>query len=168
MRSSAWSSRSRKHGAPTRRLWRKMHLGIDEETLEVRAVEVTGSNVGDAPMLPELLEQSPADQDVGSVTVDGAYDTRKCHDAIADRGACDFIPPRKNARLWKPDTAGAVARTRRSEQTGISAGPSGDISVDITAGAALRRKCIASNCWDKASWPETSTDRLPRSKSGSP
>ncbi len=101
---------ARKHGGPKRRLWRKIHLGIDEQTLEVRAVEVTGSNVGDAPMLPDLLDQIPADQEVGSVTADGAYDTRKCHDAIADRGADAIIPPRKNARFWKPSTAGAVAR----------------------------------------------------------
>ncbi len=42
--------------------------------------------------------------------MDGAYDTRRCHDAIAKRGAHAVIPPRKNARLWKPDTAGAIAR----------------------------------------------------------
>jgi len=51
-----------------RRIWRKIHIGIDEETLEVRAVEVTGSNIGDAPVLPELLNQIPLDQDIGSVT----------------------------------------------------------------------------------------------------
>ena len=34
---------ARKHGGPKRRVWRKIHLGIDEETLEVRAVEITGS-----------------------------------------------------------------------------------------------------------------------------
>jgi hypothetical protein len=33
-----------------------------------------------------------------------------CHDAIAARGAAAIIPPRKNAKPWKPDTAGAVAR----------------------------------------------------------
>ncbi|MFT4783405.1 MAG: hypothetical protein ACI9IV_001140 [Paracoccaceae bacterium] len=32
------------------RVWRKIPIGIDEETLKVRAVEVTGSNIGDAPM----------------------------------------------------------------------------------------------------------------------
>ena len=76
---------ARKHSGPKRRIWRKIYIGIDEETLEVRAVEVTTSNVGDAPMLPELLDQIPPDQDIGSVTADGAYDTRKCHDAIAER-----------------------------------------------------------------------------------
>jgi hypothetical protein len=101
---------ARKHGGPKRRVWRKIHLGIDEETLEVRAVEITGSHIGDAPVLPDLLGQIPADERIGSVTADGAYDTRKCHDAIADRGAHAVIPPRKNAKPWKSVTAGAVAR----------------------------------------------------------
>ena len=38
---------ARKHGGPKRRIWRKIHIGIDEETLEVRAVEVTSSNIGE-------------------------------------------------------------------------------------------------------------------------
>ena len=64
-------------------------------------------------MLPELLDQIPPVQDIGSVTADGAYDTRKCHEAIAARDARDasaIIPPRKNAKPWKPTTAGAIAR----------------------------------------------------------
>lgn len=101
---------ARKHGGSKRRLWRKIHIGIDEETLEVRAVEVTTSNIGDAPMLPELLNQISPEQDVGSVTADGAYDTRKCYDAIAARGAHAVIPPRKNAKPWKPTSKGAIAR----------------------------------------------------------
>ncbi len=50
---------ARKHGGSKRRIWRRIHLGIDEKTLEVRAIEVTGSNIGDAPMLPGLLAQIP-------------------------------------------------------------------------------------------------------------
>ena len=41
-----WASRSRS--------WRKVQLGIDAKTLEVQAVEVTGSRIGDGPMLPGL------------------------------------------------------------------------------------------------------------------
>lgn len=55
-----------------------MHIGIDEETLEVRPVEVTTSSIGEAPMLPELLNQIPLDHEIGSVTEEGAYDMRKC------------------------------------------------------------------------------------------
>ncbi len=101
---------ARKHGGPKRRVWRKIHIGIDEQTLEIRAVEITSSNTGDAPMLPHLLNQIPRDQQIGSVTAYGAYDTRRCHNAIADRGAAAVIPPRRNAQPWKPTTADAVAR----------------------------------------------------------
>jgi hypothetical protein len=101
---------ARKHGGTKRRVWRKIHLGIDEQTLEVRAVEVIGNHIGDAPVLPDLLSQIPPEQEIATVTADGAYDTRRCHDAIADRGAHAVIPPRKNARPWKPTTAGAMAR----------------------------------------------------------
>ena len=48
--------------------------------------------------------------DFGGVTAGGAYGTRKCYDAIAARNAHAVIPPRKNAKIWKPDTAGARAR----------------------------------------------------------
>lgn len=106
---------ARRHGGPKRRIWRKIHIGIDEETLEVRAVEVTTSNIGDAPMLPELLKQVPSDQDIGSVTADGAYDTRKCYDAIAERNAHAVIPPRKNAKPWKPTSNGAITRNQAVE-----------------------------------------------------
>ena len=61
-------------------------------------------------MLPELLNQIPPDEEIGRVTGDGAYDTRKCHNAIAARNAHAVIPPRKNAKLWKPDAPGARAR----------------------------------------------------------
>ena len=61
-------------------------------------------------MLPELLSQIPPDQGIASVTADGACDTRKCHDAIAERGFAAVIPPRRNAKPWKAATAGAVAR----------------------------------------------------------
>ena len=88
---------ARKHGGPKRRVWRKIHLGTDEETLEIRAVEIPGSHIGDAPVLSDLLKQIPEGQEIGSVTTDGAYSTCKCHDAIADRGALAVIPPRKNA-----------------------------------------------------------------------
>ena len=89
---------------------RKVHLGIDADTLEIRAIEITGSRVGDAPILPELLDQIPDDQPIGKVTADGAYDTRGCHAAIAARSACAVIPARKNARPWLENTPGAQAR----------------------------------------------------------
>jgi hypothetical protein len=100
----------KKHGAEYRRQWRKVHLGIDANTLEIRAIEVTDNSVGDAPMLPELLSQIPPDEALASVSADGAYDTRACHAAIVQRGAQAVIPPRKNAQLWKETLVGASVR----------------------------------------------------------
>ena len=100
----------KKHGAEYRRQWRKVHLGIDEQTLEIRAIEVTDSSVGDAPMLPELLSQIPSDEAIASVSADGAYDTKACHAAIAARGAMAVIPPRKNAQAWQAGGVGARVR----------------------------------------------------------
>ena len=100
----------KKHGPEYRRQWRKVHLGIDAQTLEIRAIEVTDNSVGDAPMLPELLAQIPPDEPVASVGGDGAYDTKACHAAIRARGAQAVIPPRRNARPWKSSDPAAASR----------------------------------------------------------
>lgn len=63
-------------------------------------------------MLPDLLDKIPPDREIATVTADGAFDTRSCHNVIAARGPAAVIPPRKNAQLWKPTTAGAIARNK--------------------------------------------------------
>jgi hypothetical protein len=138
-----FSRRTRKHGGTKRRVWRKIHIGIDEKTPEIRAAEFTSSDIGDAPMLPELLDQIPPYQEVASVTADGAFDTRKCHDAIAARGAAAIIPPRKNAKPWKPDTARGRSRaTKPCAHQNASAGRFGDDGAATTAEAASKPRCI--------------------------
>ncbi len=57
----------------------------------------------DAPMLPDLLNQIPPDQDIGSVTADGAYDTRKCHEAIAARDAHAGDPTAQECQALEAD-----------------------------------------------------------------
>src|SRR6218665_109081 len=100
----------KKHGAEDRRQRRKVNLGFDASTLEIRAIEVTDNSVGDAPMLPELLGQIPPDEPIASVSADGAYDTKACHAAIAQHRAQAVIPPRTRAQAWKATVVGALAR----------------------------------------------------------
>lgn len=102
--------KTRKHGASCRRQWRKVHLGIDAETMEIRAIEITTNEVGDAPVLPDLLAQIPPNEQIAIVGADGAYDTRKCHAAIAERHAEAVIPVRRNGQPWKEDGPGVDAR----------------------------------------------------------
>src|SRR5476649_1479726 len=58
--------KTKKHGTDYRRQWRKMHLGIDATTLEIRAIEVTDNATGDAPMLSRLLDQIGTNEVIAS------------------------------------------------------------------------------------------------------
>jgi Transposase DDE domain len=85
-----------KHRVSRRRTWRKLHLGIDERTKEIVAVEVTESRVHDSQPLPALLAQIPGPID--QVSGDGAYDTRACYEAVLKRGATPTFVPRRTAK----------------------------------------------------------------------
>lgn len=67
----------KKHDADYRRQWRKLHLAIDAQTLEIRAMEVTDNRTGDATMLPKLLSHIPEAEELATVTTDGAYALEK-------------------------------------------------------------------------------------------
>lgn len=79
----------------------------------------------DSPILPELLAQIPANEEIETVTADGAYDTRRCHAAVLEHGAEPFghsfgpmavmpsLPIRRNGCAWKPD---CPARSRVEAQ----------------------------------------------------
>ncbi len=92
--------------------WRKTHIRIGGKGSEIPAADSTTSDLGVALMLPELLDHTTLDQEIASIRADGPVDTRQGHDAIASRGATAVIPPRKNAKPRKPDTAGAGARNK--------------------------------------------------------
>ena len=108
---------ARKHGVQGRREWRKVHLSMDIATSDIRAVEFTPSREGDSPVLPDLLGQIPEDEDIGTVTADGAYDTRRCHGAVIARGGTAIIPTRRNGRAWKEDCPAAKARNETLRAT---------------------------------------------------
>ena len=94
-----------------------MHLAMDTATSDIRAVEFTPSSDGDSPVLPELLDQIPEGEEIGTVTADGAYDTRRCHTAIINRQATAIIPIRKNGRPWEEDCPAAIARNETLRAT---------------------------------------------------
>lgn len=90
----------RQHGYSKRRLWRKLHLGVDEATGMILTHKLTLSNEHDTPVLPELLAQleGPLEQ----VSADKAYDSFDCHRDILAKGANPVIPPRKGAAITPP------------------------------------------------------------------
>jgi hypothetical protein len=86
-----------KHGATRRRSRRKLHLGVDADSGEIVAVEVTRKDVDDAAMVDTLLDQI-ADP-ITSFTADGAYDQDRVTQAVGERDAdaAIIVPPRAGA-----------------------------------------------------------------------
>jgi hypothetical protein len=99
-----------KHRVSRRRTWRKLHLGVDERTKEIVAVELTGSRVHDSQPLPAVLEQPP--DPIAQVSGDGAYDTRACYAAVLKRGATPTFVPRRTAKLYSTTNPPAWRATR--------------------------------------------------------
>lgn len=89
----------KKHQPENRSQLRKLHIGIDAKTLQIRAVQLTTNNVSDSQVLGDLLEQIPLNEQIDSVYTNGAYDTKQCHQVITDRQAHAVIPPRKNGQV---------------------------------------------------------------------
>lgn len=110
-------SQARKHGVQGGRQWRKVHLTIDTATSDIRVVEFNPNSDGDSPILPELLNQIPQSKEIGTVTADGAYDTRRCQAAIIDLQATPIIPIRKIGRPWKEDCPAAITRNETLRAT---------------------------------------------------
>jgi hypothetical protein len=89
----------RQHGWSKRRTWRKLHLGVDEATGEIVAAVASEAGVTDDDVVPELVEQ--IGRPITQVSADGAYDKRKCYEALEKTGAKVTIPPRRGAKIWQ-------------------------------------------------------------------
>jgi hypothetical protein len=88
-----------KHGTKTRRSWRKLHIGMDADTGEIIAAELTTNDVDDASRVGPLLDQ--IEGPVTSFTGDGAYDQDSLYHTVIDRDpeALVIVPPRATAVL---------------------------------------------------------------------
>ena len=86
-----------KHGARSRRGWRKLHLALDTDSGEIIAHILTDQDTGDVSQVAPLLDQT--DGPIGQFTADGAYDGRPTYDTVINHSAAAaiVIPPRANA-----------------------------------------------------------------------
>jgi hypothetical protein len=86
-----------KHGTRRRRSWRKLHIGVDAETGQILASELTTSDVDDGTQVEPLLDQIPGP--IASFTGDGAYDQEGVYVTVTQRhpDADVIIPPRSTA-----------------------------------------------------------------------
>ena len=72
-----------KHAARTRRSWRKLHIGVDADTGQIIAAELTRKDVDDGSQVGPLLEQIA--RPVVSFTGDGAYDRDDVYREVCQR-----------------------------------------------------------------------------------
>ncbi len=125
---------------------------------------------GGPPMLAALLSQIPPDQDIATVTADGAYDTRKCHDGIAPCSGPNVGPMRSYRRVEMLNRGsltrkGPSSEMKRCAPANVLGEPCGNYGLAIIDGPASKPKCTASSYSTTASWHATSTDRLLNCKS---
>lgn len=85
------------YGVNGHRKWRKLHLGINPQTHEIEAVELTSSCVHDATPVPRMLKQ--IQPFILSVAADGSFDRINVYYALWKQRIPPVIPPRKGAKI---------------------------------------------------------------------
>lgn len=88
-----------KHGESRCQVWKKLHIALDANSLDIVALNVTDSVRLDGNYLPGLIEQivDPIEQ----ITGDGAYDKQNCYECALQRGAKPIFPPQHNAAVQR-------------------------------------------------------------------
>src|SRR5918994_1312 len=86
-------------GTRRRRAWRKLHIGVNAETGQILASELTASDVDDGSQVEPLLDQIATP--LASFIADGAYDQAGIYGIISKHHteADVIIPPRSTAVL---------------------------------------------------------------------
>lgn len=99
MRKTGWHDT--KHGGikqiTSQDNWRKIHILVDIDTLDIIEAEYTPTNVNDCEMIKPLLDK--VEGEIECVFGDLAYDTFPAREAIRKRGARQVIPIKKTAVL---------------------------------------------------------------------
>jgi hypothetical protein len=127
-----------KHGTRTRRGWRKLHIGMDAETGEIVAAELTASDVDDACQIGPMLAQVVGR--VASFTGDGAYDQDSAYRAIIARDpyAAVIVPPRSTAVPSATTETEPTRRDRHRQFIAENAGSGGRRRQATTSAAGSR------------------------------
>lgn len=119
---------TKKHGPSKPRNWRKVHLGIDVETLELRAISPSASS-------PRMVPTTPA-----PVTWSSRHPGRR--------------PPFRSARTASPGRSTRPERPRATWPSAVAAalaGPSGSAGPAATDEVWSKPRCAASSSWASAS-----------------
>jgi len=129
-----------KHGTAKRHSWRKLHIGIDADTGEIVAFNLTDKDVDDASHVAPLLDQST--EAPMSFMGDGAYDRSFVLEGVLARNpnAKFIVPPCKGA-VTGPTAA--TSPTQRDQHV-LAVDAHGRMNWQKTTGYNRRSKVEAS------------------------
>ena len=85
----------KKHSQKDRRQWVKMHLAVDNESMQILGVEATADDAHDCEVFDQLVDKLP--DTINKVLGDGAYDTLETHKKSLNKGINLVALPRDNA-----------------------------------------------------------------------
>jgi Transposase DDE domain len=105
-----------KHGTKSRRSWRKLHIGVDADTGQIVAADLTTNEVDGGSQVGPLLNQVTGP--IASFTGDGAYDRDDVYGVVAERhpDAAVIAPPRSTAVASAAANTAPTQRDRHLEQ----------------------------------------------------
>ena len=126
-----------KHGAKTRRSWRKLHIGLDAGTGRIVTASLTAKEVNDGAEVGPLLDQITGP--VSPFIADGGYDQDSVSAAVAERhpAAAIIVPPRSTA---VPSQTAETAPTQRDRH----------LQFIATHGRAAWQKASGYTIWARA------------------
>lgn len=128
-----------KHETAKRRAWRKLHIGIDADSSEIVAFDLTDKDVDDASHVEPLLKQRS--DTTASFMGDGAYDRTAVHDAVIARNprASFIVPPCKGG---VPGPTAATSPTQRDSHI-LAIAAQGQMNWQTASGYNRRSKVEA-------------------------
>lgn len=88
-----------KHGESRCQVWKKLHIALDADSLDIMALDVTDSVRLDGNYLPGLIKKINAP--IEQITGDGAYDKQNCYECAHEIGAKPVFPPQHNASVQR-------------------------------------------------------------------
>ena len=110
----------RKHGKGKRRVWRKLHLSVDEASGEVLGVRMTEGDAADGPHLPTLVRESQrVGGRIGQASGDGAYDSWDNDAFLTQQGIVSTIPPRSGSKIRQHGNSKCAPLQRDESLRGI-------------------------------------------------
>lgn len=102
-----------RHKKKRKQLWRKLHIGVDADSLDIGAALMTESQRLDGNYLEPLVEQ--IDVSIRQMTGDGAYDKRSCYRLANERSSKPVFPPQHNAIVQRNKFKKDLALKERDE-----------------------------------------------------